>query len=278
MAEENSVNVYEGARAEAAKIKALDVDLGETISTLEARLADWRKGEAESRTLIRGYENQIDQALTPTLANLSSRLEKLIARRVALESVRSDRDQLQSLQLMKEEIERTTTGKGTSTSKWEPLPSVALRGLCKSIEEVLKEWSWSDEPRVEFDQSEFDIVVDGQSRQSHGKGVRSVLYSAFVIGLLRYCESQGKPHPGFVVLDSPLTSYRRSPSRNQTDGPISASIEVAFWNSLAKLKSDTQIIIIENKEPPSEVTRAVNYDWFAGDTAQPGQRSGFIPQ
>ncbi|MCH4538760.1 hypothetical protein, partial [Ochrobactrum sp. A-1] len=278
MAEENSINVYEGARAEAAKIKALDVDLGETISTLEARLADWRKGEAESRTLIRGYENQIDQALTPTLANLSSRLEKLIARRVALESVRSDRDQLQSLQLMKEEIERTTTGKGTSTPKWEPLPSVALRGFCKSIEEVLKEWSWSDEPRVEFDQSGFDIVVDGQSRQSHGKGVRSVLYSAFVIGLLRYCKSQGKPHPGFVVLDSPLTSYRRSPSRNQTDGPISASIEVAFWNSLAKLKSDTQIIIIENKEPPSEVARAVNYAWFGGDTAQPGQRSGFIPQ
>ncbi|WP_211416649.1 hypothetical protein [Agrobacterium tumefaciens] len=277
-AEENSVNIYEGARAEAAKIKALDIDLGETISTLDARLADWRKGEAESRTLIKGYEHQIDQSLTPTLTNLASRLEKLIARRVTLENVRNDRDQLQNLQLMKEEIERTTTGKGTSTSKWEPLPSVALRGLCKSIEEVLKDWSWSDEPRVEFDQSDFDIVVDGQSRQSHGKGVRSVLYSAFVIGLLRYCQSQGKPHPGFVVLDSPLTSYRRSPSRNQADGPIAASIEVAFWNSLAKLKSDTQIIIIENKEPPSEIARAINYEWFAGDTAQAGQRSGFIPQ
>jgi hypothetical protein len=38
-----------------------------------------------------------------------------------------------------------------------------------------------------------------------------------------------------------------------------------------------QIIIVENKEPPQAVADALNYHWFAGDLAQPGDRRGFIP-
>jgi hypothetical protein len=43
------------------------------------------------------------------------------------------------------------------------------------VEAVLKEWNWKGDGRVEFDQKDFDIVVDGQSRLSHGKGIRAIL-------------------------------------------------------------------------------------------------------
>ncbi|CAH1662207.1 hypothetical protein CHELA1G11_12050 [Hyphomicrobiales bacterium] len=88
---------------------------------------------------------------------------------------------------MKSDLERAN---GTKAPKreWESLPSSALRLLCFQIEAVLKEWQWNGEPRVDFDQKAFDIIVDGQARQSHGKGVRAVLHSAFTIGLLRYCK------------------------------------------------------------------------------------------
>ena len=42
-----------------------------------------------------------------------------------------------------------------------------------------------------FNEKEYDIIVDGQPRQSHGKGVRAILYSAFIIGLLKYCIKKG---------------------------------------------------------------------------------------
>lgn len=276
-AADNSVSIYEGARIEAAKIKALDADLAETMLTLDTRLASWKEQRENSNTNIGSFETRLNQILTPTLIGLNKRLERLIARRVALENIRNDRDQLQSLQMMKDDIEKATSGRSAASSKWEPLPSVALRGFCKSVEDVLVEWKWANDPRVEFDQVDFDIVVDGQSRQSHGKGVRSVLYAAFVVGLLRYSNSQGKPHPGFIVLDSPLTSYRKAPARNQADGPVSQSVETAFWESLLKLDPATQIIVIENKEPPTNVARGVHYQWFAGDTAVGNQRQGFIP-
>ncbi|HHA0034397.1 TPA: hypothetical protein ACOEXB_001058 [Yersinia enterocolitica] len=274
---QNSADIYDGARAEASKIKALKIDLVVTIDTLEERLLEWRMKEKSNRANITKFESYLNQILSPNLNGLNNRLKKLVQRRITLESVQNDREQLNSLKLMKEDIEKSTTNKTSKVSKWEPLPTVALRTLCKSIEDVLKSWSWGEDPRVEFDHKLYDIVVDGQSRQSHGKGVRSVLYSAFVIGLLRYSVKQGKPHPGFVILDSPLTSYRKSPSIGQQDTAVSASIETGFWASLKELSTEVQVIVIENKEPSSEVATAVHYEWFAGDTAQLDQRAGFIP-
>lgn len=275
--EKNSADIYEGARVEASKIKALKIDLIDAIHTLEERLLEWENKEESSRYNIKKYENHLNEILSCNLNALNERLKELIQRRIVLEGIRNDREQLNSLKLMKEDIEKSTPNKASKISKWEPLPTVALRTLCKSIEDVLKSWSWGENPRVEFDHKLYDIVVDGQSRQSHGKGVRSILYSAFVIGLLLYSVKQGKPHPGFVILDSPLTSYRKSPSIGQQDTAVSASIEIGFWASLKELSAEIQVIIIENKEPLSDVAKAVHYEWFAGDTAQAGQRAGFIP-
>ena len=84
-----------------------------------------------------------------------------------------------------------------------------------------------------------------------------------------------------VLIDSPLTSYKKgrpgAPKNGPKDGPVDAGIEAAFWKSLTTVDPALQIIIVENKEPPQAVADAVNYRWFAGDLAQPGDRRGFIP-
>jgi hypothetical protein len=80
-----------------------------------------------------------------------------------------------------------------------------------------------------------------------------------------------------VVIDSPLTSYKKGKAGGANDGPVDAGIEAAFWESLRSTKTGTQIIIVENKEPPHAVAQAVHYEWFAGENAQEGERLGFIP-
>jgi hypothetical protein len=207
----------------------------------------------------------------------SSRLDQLVARRITLEASRSDEIQASSLRDLKERIERTAKSGASSTQKWEPLPSASLRKFCEEVEGVLTEWKWDGKGRVEFDEADYDIKVDGQRRQSHGKGVRAVLHSAFVIALLRYCQTNGRPHPGTVIIDSPLTSYKKGKASPEGDGPINADIEAAFWRSLQQVKPGVQIIIIENKEPPTDVAKSVRYGWFAGKNAQSGERQGFIP-
>ncbi|MBA9068525.1 hypothetical protein FHR71_002266 [Methylobacterium sp. RAS18] len=273
-----SENVYVSARAEAAKILALRDDLNDAVASLEARREVRTNELAIAQLTLADTTNRLDEVVQPALRADAGRLQKLLDRRVSLETTKSDREQLDTLIAKKEEIERTAAASSTGKREWEPLPGNALREFCDEVEAVLKEWQWNGTGRVEFDARSYDLIVDGQARQSHGKGVRAVLYSAFVIGLLRFCARNNRPHPGFLIIDSPLTSYRKRGAQVKgADGPIDLGVEAAFWDALKLVPPGIQIIIVENKEPPADVAAAVHYEWFAGDTAEPGDRVGFIP-
>jgi len=279
-ASQASADVYAAARAEAAKILAQRADLEDAIGSLEQRREARDAERANALAAYQYAERRLASILQPAAANSTAQLRRLNVRRLELESARNTSDQVETLRALKAEIEQSNTGKGKAKKQWESLPGTSLLAYCKEVEAVLKEWKWEGEGRVEFDERDFDIKVDGQTRQSHGAGFRAVLYSAFVIALARYCQENSLPHPGFVVIDKPLTSYKRQGARSAegTDSPVSSGVETAFWESLTKITKDVQVIIVENKEPPASVAAAVHYEWFAGNDAGPGDRVGFIPE
>lgn len=269
--------IYQAAKAEASKILAHRTDLEAATSTLTELRTSRESSRDNARRDIERIDSRIRSILAPAIQGDSSRLDRLVARRLHLETKRNDEEQAQSLRTLRVQIEQAAADSKGSSRKWEPLPSAALRKFCLEVEAILKEWRWKGAGRVEFDQDRYDIVVDGQSRQSHGKGVRAVLYAAFVFGLLKYCRANKRPHLGTVVIDSPLTSYKKGKAGVTGEGPVDPGIESAFWQSLKNIGPDVQIIVIENKEPPDDVATDVHYEWFAGGNAQPGDRSGFIP-
>jgi uncharacterized Zn finger protein (UPF0148 family) len=275
-----SADVYAAARAEAAKILAQRADLEDAIGSLKLRREARDVEKANALAVYQGAERRLASILQPAVANSTAQLRRLNARRLELQSARHTSDQVETLRALKAEIEQRNTGKGKAKKQWESLPGASLLAFCKEVEAVLKEWKWEGEGRVEFDEKNFDIKVDGQTRQSHGKGFRAVLYSAFVIALVRYCQKKNLPHPGIVVIDSPLTSYKRRGANDVkgSDSTVSSGVEAAFWEALTKTVKNVQIIIVENKVPPASVAAAVHYEWFAGNEAGPGDRVGFIPE
>jgi hypothetical protein len=278
-AAQSSSDIYAAARAEAAKILAQRRDLDDANASLERRRNSRDADRSSADGTVQAAERRLVSIVQPSIANGTAQLRRLNARRLELETTRNDNEQVETLRSLKAQIEQTTAGSNRGKKQWEELPGKSLTALCKEIEVVLKEWKWDGEGRVEFDEKAYDIKVDGQARQSHGKGVRAVLYSAFVIALVRYCQREGLPHPGFVVIDSPLTSYKkRGAGVRGADTAVSQGVEAAFWESLTSISSDVQVVIVENKEPPSDVASAVHYEWFAGDEAGPGDRVGFVPE
>jgi hypothetical protein len=274
----SSAAIYAAARAEAAKILAQRHDLSDAIASLERRRETCDAERSHADRTIQAGERRLASIVQPAIANGTAQLRALNARRLELETFRSDNEQMETLRLLKAQIDQTTAGSNRGKKQWEELPGTSVAALCKEVEAVLREWKWDGAGRVEFDEKAYDIKVDGQARQSHGKGVRAVLYSAFVIALVRYCQREGLPHPGFVVIDSPLTSYKkRGAGVRGADTAVSQGVEAAFWESLTSVPGDVQVVIVENKEPPSDVASAVHYEWFAGDEAGPGDRIGFIP-
>lgn len=266
--------VYSSARAEAAKIIGHRSDLGDAIDDLQQRRSDREEERQTAQSRLEQIEARLTGYLLPALREGKQRLDIMIQRRLVLEGIKLDREKASELRALRGELENAAASAGSAPQKWAALSAGSLRALCDEIEAVLKEWSWKDAGRVVFDERTFDIEVDGQPRQSHGKGVRAILYAAFVIGLLRYCRKREKPHPGFVVLDSPLTTYKKGQPK---EPGIDPGIETAFWASLAALPPDLQVVVLDNKEPPPEIAGALTYEWFAGQEAGPDDRVGFIP-
>jgi hypothetical protein len=76
------------------------------------------------------------------------------------------------------------------------------------------------------------------------------------------------------MIDSPLTTYKKGQPR---EAAIDPGVEAAFWQSLAVLPPEFQIVVLDNKEPPANVASAIKYERFAGPEAKAGERAGFIP-
>lgn len=268
------------AKAEASKILGLRSDLGGATATLKELRASRERERVAFQGSVDRLGKELDEQIVPALVNVRQRLEALIRRRGDVQARAIAREQAVELRALNDKYSQEANPPAASAVNWEGIDEKALLALCLEIEAVLKEWGWSGPARVTFDDQVFDISVDGKSRRSHGQGVRAVLHAAFAVGLLRYCIAKKKPHPGFVLLDSPLTTFKQSRdgATADPDATVDQSIEGAFWRSLSGLASKSQIIVFDNKEPPAAVTRGFKYEFFAGPTAQPGERRGFIPQ
>ncbi|HJV27859.1 MAG TPA: hypothetical protein VJ673_19415 [Aromatoleum sp.] len=271
--------IRRSAAAEAAKIHAYLADLQKAMGSVEQRKDELEQEKSEAYATLSILQEDLTRNLTPQLANTAGHLESLLEHRAERDAERSEFRRWTDLRALQRNLQESLADSAQPKLEWGGLSSLSLGQLCTEIEAVLTEWKWSSSPRVFFDEEEYDIVVDGQPRQSHGKGVRAVLYSAFIIGLIRYCANNGKPHPGVVVIDSPLTSYKKKGAAavSGADGPVSAGVEEGFWHSLNRLPKTLQIIVIENKEPPASVAEEVHYEWFAGENAEVEERAALIP-
>jgi hypothetical protein len=142
----------------------------------------------------------------------------------------------------------------------------------QEVETLLRAWQFPNLDRVTFSEDDQDVVISGQRRASHGKGVRAITHAAFNVGILTYCRSRSMPHPGVVLVDSPLIVYRQP---DQGEGNFSRDVKDAFYRSLAATCGESQIVILENDPPPTDLDGSVNIIEFTGTDRG---RWGFIPK
>lgn len=256
---------------EAAKIRTLLRDLEYTMVSLKEEKIAATKTSEEKQQLIDLCDSQIAEILKPKQLTEKNELDHLLSDRQALSELEMNMQRLQELKAAQTALVLSNVEtKAPKITKG--LDTVALRNLCDLIEGILKEWKYPDLGTVEFNEQRMDILIGGKPRQNNGKGIRALLHAAFAIGLMRYCKTNNLPHPGWVLLDSPLTTLREGQKR-ATD--IAGEIQAAFFENLALSPNDEQIIILENKEPDREIQLKINYINFVGREGK--GRIGFFP-
>ena len=118
---------------------------------------------------------------------------------------------------------------------------------------------------VHFDKETTDFVIDGKPRASRGKGLRAITHAAVTISLLEYCQEHDLPHPGFVVLDSPLLAYFK-PEGDDDKELQGTNLKERFYQYLIDHHiEESQIIIIENQHPPDSVLDGLNMTIVTGN-------------
>ncbi|WP_143270306.1 hypothetical protein [Bradyrhizobium sp. Ghvi] len=134
---------------------------------------------------------------------------------------------------------------------------------------------------AQFDLATSDVTIGGKERADSGKGVKAILHAAVNVALLLYCGERNLPHPGLIVLDTPLLTYREPLGSKY--GELSADevelqrtgLATRFYDHLASLKDIGQFIVIENEDPPSDVAKPMPIETF---TANPDSgRYGLFP-
>jgi hypothetical protein len=265
--------------AEIAKIKRLRADLDATIADLNAELrAIGPKLQAAQKDLA-AVEATISKLL-PTAKEHEKTLADLISRRDAANRVAQLAEQKTALLARRAEYEAMKQSRKDKPKLVTPADEVYE--FSKIVGSILKEWKFPGGTDVTFDEATYDIKIDGVLRTLNGKGVRALTHAAFKVGLLLYCQQNNLPHPGFMVLDTPLLAYRDPV--NSKAGPLSddekvlvaSPVQQNFFRHLASLKGQAQFIILDNIDPPANIKEWADTELFTGNLNGPG-RFGFFP-
>lgn len=265
-------NLAESVDAERRKTELLAAELVGAIADLRAereRLAAHLVHIGGSIGTLRAAVRRLDDALAPQ----SSDVAVLADKRSSVEGLLSSYAEIAELEKLKLAIEAEEKAEKDQAST--SLDLAAVGRFSGAVAGRLSAWAVPDGERVRYDRNEQDLIAGDQLRSDHGKGVRAILHSAFTLGLAQYCYDNDLPHPGFVVLDSPLVTYRPPKPGEAIDAEtLPRSVAAEFYADIERQLS-CQIIIMENTDPPDGLGEHSVDVFFSGIEGE--GRTGFFP-
>ena len=259
---------------EKRKIHSLQSDLTSTISQVDSELNDFVFLKQSNEKEYDRIERLLNEKLGPSVTKLKEHLLKLFDTKKDVEIMIGVMGQIKEM----EELKFTAEQDLKPIPKQEKIPSGVQAAetveLLKVIESTLKNWGYPELDRIGFSEVHQDITIGNKNRSDQGKGYRAITHAAFIISLMEFCVDRNMPHPGFIVLDSPLVTFRGADKRIKADEAITDDMKKQFYTSLCSLQKDRQIIVIENDDPPANITDKMNYIHFTKDAAV--GRYGFL--
>ncbi|WP_263118397.1 hypothetical protein [Cellulomonas sp. RIT-PI-Y] len=259
--------------SEMTKIEILRGDLRQAIDAIESERVSTEAEVAagEDRTVeLKREISRLDGAMRGPRAELAPLMDS----RAHVERLIETHARLSDLLVFRASVARVERPK---TSAEVPISSSDLRMFDGLAREVLRLWTFSEDSVVNYSTRDRDLVVDQRLRRTRGKGVRSILHALFNVVLAQYCLERNYRHPGFLILDSPIVTYRQpgEPEPGGEDETIGSNVVDAFYSYLQDGFSG-QSIILENKSPLSPLPPGSQEYFFGGQTGE-SKRSGFYP-
>ena len=273
---EKSDDYYEALATEKIKIEVQLAELDETIKDLSDEIISKKQRISKLENYKEEITDNLNNNLGPIVAEKVKKVQELMdaQERINLITRNEKRINKYNTEISKWQEKIDSTGQ-EKRKKIEDLPEAYTNELCKEIKFLLQGCDFiGKEGKIKYNNATEDVEVGEKEKASYGKGARAIINSTFLIGIMNYCYKRNSCHPGIVVLDSPLTTYKEKDKKDGDDETITKGTKEKFYEMLAEQKNG-QIIIFDNEEPSSTVKTKINYLHFSGDSTV--GRKGLIP-
>ncbi len=254
------------ASAEIAKIEQLLIELQQTVADLSNEAGQLTGQLANKRALYREADTEIRSSILPSVVNARTHFSEIVEKKVEVQAAIDMFNRLEKLQekrqaLLDDDHDLLPDSEQVASG----VPDAPAHAISMKIKHILRAWNFPGDCQVHFDKERSDFVIDGKPRGSRGKGLRAITHAAITLGLMEYCHEQSFPHPGFVVMDSPLLAYFE-PEGEDDKALQGTGLKERFYEYLIQHHgNDSQVIIIENQHPPVKFNDKLNLLVFTGN-------------
>ena len=263
--------IVAAARAEAAKIELLQVELAETVLGLKREAVNFDRRLPRLEGDLSSVTEEIQQLISPKLTQARNSFTGISEKRSEVREALTFNQTLQDIEQRRERLLATPEPDKASSVADGDLPSTIAQEFADTVEGILEYWHFPGGTKTFFDPKTRDLVIGGKHRAARGKGLRAITHAAFTIALLAYCRSRLLPHPGFVIVDSPLLAYRApeglaARTSDADDVELAGTnLDTYFYKMLLELPDDRQVIVFENTTPSDPILSRASTQFFSGN-------------
>ena len=234
----------------------------------------------ENKTLeseIKNIQGELERISEEIKNGVSVQMEILFARLSALNGIKANltkaiflKEKVASFKKQMESISSTISKKADNNT-YEDLLTSKVFELSNIINSILVSCYYPKISGVTFSELKDDFVISGEDRELAGKGYRAITYASFLIAIQELLFNKNYSI-GPCILDSPLVTYRKPSAQNEG---ITIDLAMDFYRYIASNSKLSQVIILENEEPPNDISHLINHITFTQNSNS--GRFGFIP-
>lgn len=244
MMPQSTESYVEAARAEMQRIIPQLHDIEDAENDIDREIEDHKQRIAECQENSIELSRLINLELQPTIKELQTQIERL------QESIEAD-----SRANVIGEIEKYILTPHQSEDDGDEQAAFRAQDNFTDdfisefnvlLDTILRDVHFDNYSNCYFDidSNDFDIVVNGKTKQKFGGAYKAFLNAVVAIALHQYLSKRGKHGLGVLFLDSPILSLKNDSKRE-----VSEIMRKGLFEYLAMNQDIGQIIIVENSIP-----------------------------
>ena len=227
-------------------------DLRDTLSFLSNKSLELNKNINDNKHKIERNSIKINEILKPSI----KKLEEVIKNYRSFFSLLAEKESLSNLAATWNSDLIDFDDDKIDDNKYKPLdrfPKNFFDTISNTLKNLLEECSFPNLNTAQFDKYSFDVVINGETKASQGKGYRTYLNSIVALSLLDYMQHFAVyPIPLFIV-DTPLLSLDEVINEKDATYKNIGDMRTSFYKYLIKTGKQRQVIVVDNNKDLPEI-------------------------